>query len=194
MTQMPDKRSLSADALKALAESAPQSDHEKDYSPGDPSAIPEDLEEGLEEEAGEVPVEAALLLDESHPAVAASEMAAAIPVSQDPPGTAALRRAAAVDRHTRRVHAHQFKTIMVPLLVTVGSLLLLCGAIMLAGAGGDPQEAPGGPEGFHGIFRKWFPVAAFPVGVILLAGAWYFHRELRRTKAAEAAPADTPSR
>ena len=91
---------------------------------------------------------------------------------------ASKARAAALGRQAAQAHAHQFKRIMIPLLITVGLLLFALGGVV-AGylPSGDPAEAE---LSRPGVMAKWAVRAAFPLGAILLLAAMLFHRELKR--------------
>jgi hypothetical protein len=81
-------------------------------------------------------------------------------------------RYANANRMAQHAQTHQFKKIAIPLLLAVGALLLvMCitmGVMLLTGGMG------------HGDMTMYvvFVVAALFVSLILLAGAWYFHKEI----------------
>lgn len=76
--------------------------------------------------------------------------------------------------------SHNLKKVMIPLLIVVGGLLLLMGgAVAFLDATGTLKDASetgplGGPVGRVLVY------SAFPLGVILLVGAWLFHREVKQ--------------
>ncbi len=84
-------------------------------------------------------------------------------------------RKARVDKLARRgrlVQSRHFKRMMIPLLVVVGIMLFVVGVICLKLG---LNEASRQVENF-----KWLALAAFPLGAILLLGAWLFHRDVKR--------------
>ncbi len=89
-------------------------------------------------------------------------------------------RAATLANQKGRVHTHQFKRTMIPLLIAVGVLLFILGgvvaAILPSGKGTSTEDA-----GLLMGAARWAVVAAFPLGAILLFGAWLFHRETKNT-------------
>jgi hypothetical protein len=187
MTETPDKHSHSADALKALAENP----HDGTEGSADGFVGPDEaevLEDGTIEPVDGVPVDKAPIAFADAPAVSAGmpPLPAAAP---DP--HARRRRAEAFDQRTRKAHAHQYKTIMIPLLITMGVLLLLMAAYALFMATGtDVRPDPDGLAAAKPVepsaaasFQRWFPFLAFPLGAILLVGAWWFHKDVNRNKA-----------
>ena len=93
-------------------------------------------------------------------------------------------RASTLQKQRARVHAEQFKRMMVPILVVTGILLLALGGIvtvmmrqvdadMYTGAG--LLQDPG--------FKRIMVFTAFPLGAILLIGAWLFRADLKRAEA-----------
>jgi hypothetical protein len=96
------------------------------------------------------------------------------------------RRAREFEKRSRQAHAQQYKAVMVPLLLTMGAILVLMG--LYAAVSGSPAapnpdgSARAAEEGFGISFRRWFPFFAFPLGAILLTGAWWFHKDVNRKK------------
>ncbi len=75
-----------------------------------------------------------------------------------------------------QAHAHAYKKMMIPLLLVVGVLLILIGALdvtMLAQA--DEGELR---TRWHALMAA-IALASFPLGAILLFGAWWFRREVK---------------
>lgn len=100
-----------------------------------------------------------------------SEIAA--PARDDPQQRQAARMARR--QHTALVHGAQFKKTMVPLLLAVGVLLLVLSGItvfiLLSSRAGQMQGA---------MLNEYGPtvvMVACPLAAVLLAGAWWFHRE-----------------
>ena len=111
---------------------------------------------------------------------------AAVPSS----GTAAVSgarkvRASALQKQRSRVHAEQFKRMMVPILVVTGVLLLALGGIMMfMMRQGDAYDYTGAGMLHDPGFKRIMVIAAFPLGAILLVGAWLFRADLKRGEAA----------
>lgn len=175
MMQEPNKWDQSADALKSLADGTPED--------------PQQAADPAEQPAQADPVEQAAQAAEPLDPVAALE--GRMPVSTEPPveleGVPDVpgadedrrRQVAGFEDRTRKAHAHQFRTIMIPLLITVGILLFICGTVLLAtGPESEPTDPFAERPDSLKSFRSWFPLVAFPVGAFLLFGAWYFHREI----------------
>jgi len=89
-------------------------------------------------------------------------------------------RASALKKQSRHVHAEQFKRIMVPMLTVTGILLLVLGSVVAAMNRGE--QLPSGGQGFlyERTVQKALVIAAFPLGAILLVGAWFFRTDLKR--------------
>lgn len=86
-------------------------------------------------------------------------------------------RSASMNRQSAGAHAHRFKTVMIPLLLVVAVILFVMGSItaMMASGGGDGLS----DREFFVENGRYFTLAAFPLGAILLFGAWWFHRDVR---------------
>jgi len=185
MTETPDKHSHSAEALKALSRNPREGG---DASP-DGFVGPEEAE--VLEDGTIDPVEGVEAADAGLPFAdpPAGTQPLPIPGAEAAPDPhARRRRAAAFDQRARKAHAHQYKTIMIPLLITLGVMLLLMGAFALFRDLGGTEARPD-PYGFptpkpvdRGSFQRWFPFLAFPLGAILLVGAWWFHRDVNRKR------------
>jgi hypothetical protein len=164
MTQQPKRDSEIADALHAMSAGGLPDEVEAELREQDPSDDPD----AASAETGEVRM--AEVLDETD-AIDAPVIPGASGFA-DP--SARRQRAAAMERRTRQVHMHQLKVFMIPLLLTVGGLLMLSGIFILAtGSGARSGTA------FVRSFSQWYPLAALPLGAILLAGAWWFRREIQ---------------
>lgn len=77
---------------------------------------------------------------------------------------------------SRLAHAHQYKKIMIPLLLVVGGMLLLicvATAIMVVRYGGKEAAQPSAMV----QSAPWFIPCAGLLGAVLLLGAWMFHRD-----------------
>lgn len=102
------------------------------------------------------------------------------------PGASAARKTQAVSaqKRGRQAHGVQFRKTMVPILLITGLLLFVLGGIVAAmlgdqGVAGDyyyenKMEDP--------AFQKILVWVAFPLGAMLLAGAWFFHVEAKRAE------------
>lgn len=82
----------------------------------------------------------------------------------------------------RQASAQQYKRFMMPLLLTVGPLLLALGAFALIFSGPVKTDANGGVDSSFTLGKDaWiYAVIALPLGLILLAGGWLFRSELRK--------------
>jgi uncharacterized membrane protein len=164
----------SAEALKALAEGnltdfELQQSQDQSSAQGDQAAAPFDSQQVLD-----APGPA----DENAPMGVAQDQPQPQAAEEESP-QARQERTAALAARTRRAHFHQFKSIMIPLLLAVGVLLFVCGAFVLIYDGDAEGVEIDPPTGLLGNMRSWFPIAAFVVGAILLAGAWLFRRDLK---------------
>ncbi len=84
------------------------------------------------------------------------------------------------------VYGQQFKHLMIPLLVIVGAMLLVLGTLtafrLPSPAEIEHARAIGNRSLLFQPFSKYLVLAAFPLGAILLVGAWMFRRQLKRAK------------
>ena len=185
MTQSPDHHEETADALKAIADGT----HKGGQGTADGFVGPDEPEES-EEDLDEKPKGPPPLPDATgYDLLPDPDGAAAAPPALPTDLASRRRRTADFDQRARQAHAHQYKTVMIPLLLTLGVILLLMGLwVVLRGgepvpppATGDPPAAAA-PQDFNAAFQKWFPLLAFPLGAFLLAGAWWFHQDVTRKK------------
>ena len=167
MAEPQDKQKEQIDALGHLADETKQQA---------PAAPPAEQLAALEAQAAEAAK--AVEAGETPQAEALAE----VPEPRAPaPGHAA--QAAAYRHRSRAAHADQFKRTMIPLLVVVGGLLLALSVVTLA-----LMVSTADRDEFHmqtetsalSIHGRWAVPLAVPLGVILLAAAWLFHRDLRR--------------
>ena len=124
------------------------------------------------------------------PKAANQQTSAAAPVDTGgaPPSRVApaayQRRIAVRMTHQRRVHAEQFKRMMIPLLLVVGAMLIVLGGItafMLPSEEEIELARLTGRSGLlHRPITRWMVVSAFPLGAVLFLGAWVFWREIRQ--------------
>ena len=171
MTESPGRHDESIDALNAMAgdqdaAAGPRSGEDQTESPEESSSGLDSLTE--QTAAGESPQ--------------AGEDFSHMPRGQDALLTR-RNRSAAFQHQSRRVHAEQFKRVMIPLLVVVGAMLLLLGAALLTMLPGAEQAARARDSGSDALAHKaWtrpLVIASFPLGAILFLGAWLFRRDLR---------------
>lgn len=91
-------------------------------------------------------------------------------------------RAEALRNRTRQAHAHHFRSMMIPMLLVTAVLLLLLATIaafMLP----PPEEAMSNSDNLLGRpWAKYLIYAAFPLSLILLAGAAIFWQDVRRSR------------
>jgi len=117
----------------------------------------------------------------------APEPAAPAPVIAPVAATSASRksRVAALQKNRARVHAEQFKRMMVPILLVTGVLLIALGAIvafMMRGAPVDAAPSVGILDDPN--VKRIMVITAFPLGAILMVGAWMFRMDVKRGEAA----------
>jgi hypothetical protein len=186
-----DRRGQSADALRALAEGM-------DAPPGDP-----DEPGAAAADAPEAPADPFAAAPADEPADQADALAAVqaeAPATVEAPaiegmgdGLSPAERAARAKRHTAisgQVHARQFRAFMIPLLLTVGGLLIVLGIAWLVLTAAHAAQGGGGAEALAeqpsrpgGALAVWLAALGIPLGAFLLFGAWWFRRELRRHEA-----------
>lgn len=89
---------------------------------------------------------------------------------------------ARMQARAKQAYAHQYKRFMMPLLLTVGSLLIALGIFALLFGGAAKTDATGGVDSSFTLGKDaWiYAVIAMPLGLILLAGGWLFRSELRK--------------
>ena len=86
-------------------------------------------------------------------------------------------RGARIAGRQARANVNAYKKMMIPLLLVVGALLILIGLLgvsMLIAA----EEADSGTR-WHALMTA-VALVSFPLGAILLFGAWWFHRDVGR--------------
>lgn len=86
-------------------------------------------------------------------------------------------RGARIAGRQARANVNAYKKMMIPLLLVVGALLILIGMLgvsMLIAA----EEADSGTR-WHALMTA-VALVSFPLGAILLFGAWWFHRDVGR--------------
>lgn len=116
---------------------------------------------------------------------ASSETPSAASVALAEPGEALSAPAAPASRQVLKARmnaqmaksqAAQFKRALIPMCLAMGLMLFIAGGVtlyILADAPADgAQDSP---------MMKYAALSSFPLGVMLLAGAWLFHREIKRT-------------
>ena len=119
--------------------------------------------------------------------LAAQAAPAAVPANGSAAVSGARKtRASTLQRQRARVHAEQFKRMMVPILLVTGILLLILGgivAVMMRQT--DPTMViDDGTLLNNPMFKRVMVITAFPLGAILLVGAWLFRADLKRAEAA----------
>jgi len=162
-----DRRNRSADALKAMAEGG--------LDPGDDAA-------GQPVEAEETPSASDIAAGpDSPPPIAADEFVSAPPADVNQ-AMARRRREALLKSSARRRHTHHFRRTIIPLMLVVGGLLVVLAMVVTVMLVLDREgriyiDADSAVLGRNGWLAA---VLAFSLGVILLGGAWMFHRDVRR--------------
>jgi len=155
MNQNDQKHGESIDALRAMAD-------------GEEIALPDELEaaDGGREE----PSSGIKALADGEGAERADDVDLADLPETDDALQARLKRTAALHHQTRRVHAKQFKQAMIPLLLVVGLMLFVLGAVTGYMVVNGTITKP---------VAKWAAIGAFPVGAVLLLSAWLFRLDLK---------------
>jgi len=94
-------------------------------------------------------------------------------------------RAATLHKNRSRAHAEQFKRMMVPILLITGVLLLMLGGVVAWMMRDVPADAYTG-EGVlnNPAVKRIMVITAFPLGGILMIGAWLFRSDLKRAEKA----------
>jgi len=189
MAEQNAKHDESADALRSMAEGAAKADSQDTPDPEPSDALTamatghglEAVGEGEDQQQTDRPPAGA---NETQEQGAAGGFALAGPTDQtsllNSGAHLAARRARATHKSkSHHAHAHQFKQIMAPLLLVVGLMLFVLGIIVALSmpGGGSPEARDGWPT----ASAKVAVVIAFPLGAVLLFGAWYFHREVKQS-------------
>lgn len=167
--EKPDSMDSKVDALAAMAGG-------EDISQRGFNAVEESAPAGESDAA-------AALAAQTSPAPAQ----APVPVAGSATAASGARkaRASAMQKQRARVHAEQFKRMMVPILLVTGILLLLLGGIVAyMMRQGDPDMYTGTGILNDPGFKKIMVMTSFPIGAILLVGAWMFRADLKRGEAA----------
>jgi hypothetical protein len=166
--EKPDSLGSKVDALAAMADGQDISDNGSSAIENVPSP----------ETDGNA---AAALIAQSQPA----DTQAAVPAMNSEAVSGARRaRANTLQKQSSRVHAEQFKRMMVPILAITGILLILLGSIVAftlkhTDSGYSTPGMINDPN-----FRLIMTMAAFVVGAVLLLGAWLFRKDLQRSEIA----------
>ena len=103
------------------------------------------------------------------------ELAEATGVSGEQTVHARQAHAASAGRQMAAAHHHVYKRWMMPLLVIVGVLLILVG--LLSGVMLLQNRGRGSHDGALALVL----VVSFPLAAMMIFGAWWFHRDVRRT-------------
>jgi len=158
------------DVLAAMAEGAEEQEADAPKPPDEQEELDEELLAAVGHEIGEGGVDPADLADLSANRLSAAERKA---------------RAAVLHSQAAQAHHHQFKRTMIPLLIVVAGMLFVLGAVVAAILPGREQAGRGGIlSGLWAWVAVW---VSFPLGAILLFGAWFFHREVRLAEEADRA-------
>ena len=93
-------------------------------------------------------------------------------------------RASALQKQRSQVHAEQFKRMMVPILLVTGILLLLLGGIVMFMMREAPVDAYTGSGLLNDPgLKRIMVITSFPLGAILMVGAWLFRADIKRGEA-----------
>jgi hypothetical protein len=93
--------------------------------------------------------------------------------------TTAPRRAVNMNVIAARKSGNEFKKFMMPLLLAVGVLLLVMGAIVIAMM---PPVNPSREEFLCQPYAKWVVISAFPLSAVMLLGAFMFWKDIQSKK------------
>ncbi len=118
---------------------------------------------------------------------AADPQDAALAASPVPEPSLSLRqRSAQLQARSRQAQSHQLKSIAIPLLLTVGVLLLICSLLavyqVIAATGDEALTEDMNQSVLPLAYRKLFPVVGIPIGAFLLFGAHYFRKEMQQLR------------
>lgn len=101
-----------------------------------------------------------------------------VPASSAPNAYTPTRvRAEGINRQARNVHSHQYKRMMIPLLIVVGALLLVMGILILLII--SMRNKAINTNDFFATYGWMFVCLSIPMGLILLFGAWMFWKDLQ---------------
>lgn len=170
-------RDDSVDALEAMAEGN-LTEFELQEVQGQDPALDDESQASAPVDPADVLGEGVASADDEAFVLAPAAEGEALPPAES--AQAQQARAAAIQATAQRAQFHQFKSIMIPLLLTVGALLFVLGVIVLIRSAPTPADdsSAAAPTMFSRI-QGWFPIASFIVGGVLLFGAWLFNRDLR---------------
>jgi hypothetical protein len=174
MAEETNKQRSIDDALKAMAEG-------------------QDLSEESTEQAAEG-IAAELNEPQAAPDDAPLDFAESDPMDDAPAAEAfaihdsgAMRRAHAAQyqQQASRANTHTYKRTMVPLLLVVGLLLLIMGGAAFAFLPSSEMAEVirrTNPDALSiSPVMRYMAILSFPLGAILMLGAWMFHQEIRRS-------------
>lgn len=175
---MGEDSKLQPDPAEALANMAESRDEEI-VTPPDADEEPADPAEVLDRMAAER-IDAGDELDDQDEA-GDERVEAEAAAMTGVPGRRAYQargaRGARIAGRQARANVNAYKKMMIPLLLVVGALLILIGLLgvsMLIA----PEEADSGTR-WHALMTA-VALVSFPLGAILLFGAWWFHRDMGR--------------
>ena len=83
---------------------------------------------------------------------------------------------------TSAAYTNQLKKMLIPLMLAIGSLLVLIALLCFFGAGPLRDENGEPTRYLFGEDFKWFSLVCGPLGLILLVGAYWFRLEAKRKK------------
>lgn len=116
---------------------------------------------------------------------ASAETTSSAPAFSTPMNSGARKsRASAIQKQRAQVHAEQFKRMMVPILLVTGLLLLLLGGVVMFMMRGAADTYTGSGMLNDPTLKRVMVITSFPLGAILIIGAWWFRADLKRGEAA----------
>ena len=92
-------------------------------------------------------------------------------------------RANAMQKQRAQVHAEQFKRMMVPILLVTGILLLFLGGVVMFMMRGATDAYTGAGMLNNPALKRIMVITSFPLGAILMVGAWLFRADVKRGEA-----------
>ena len=92
-------------------------------------------------------------------------------------------RASALQKQRSQVHAEQFKRMMVPILLVTGILLLFLGGVVMFMMREAADTYSGAGMLNNPVLKRVMVITSFPLGAILMVGAWLFRADVKRGEA-----------
>ena len=136
------------------------------------------------DQSNESDAAAALAAQTGQTAQTASAPTAAPAFSTASVSGARKSRASTLKKQQAQVHAEQFKRMMIPILLITGILLLLLGGVVMFLTRGATEGYTGSGMLGNPALKRIMVITSFPLGAILMVGAFLFHKDIKRGEAA----------